>query len=269
MTPVSETFHCHRKRDRRYPQGLDSVTDNCGGCLVHTLFYKHKRHNYDYAVYSKPVSAYRLDYNCYLCNKRYRRFCTDSFPSGFLILVAVCVTCIQNYSGDTGIYLYMPVYGQFYGIGNALTKEINIPQAVCCILSTSALSAAMLRISESLLSRERFTVSIDSAAKEIKRAATGGKPSIIERINKTYGKVSVLIDQLFYPLIVLSVFSFSRWFRLLYPICARQNILSSFQISEMSRQLLEIMSKAFEVIGIFMSNPFSCHLCQWDTRLLF
>ncbi len=178
-----------------------------------------------------------------------------AFLPVFLILVAVCVTCIQNYSGDTGIYLYMPVYGQFYGIGNALTKEINIPQAVCCILSTSALSAAMLRISESLLSRERFTVSIDSAAKEIKRAATGGKPSIIERIDKTYGKVSVLIDQLFYPLIVLSVFQLLAVVPVIVSYMRKAEYSQFISNLRNVSSVTEIMSKAFEVIGIFMSNP--------------
>ena len=174
----------------------------------------------------------------------------------FLILVAVCVTCIQNYNSASDIYLCMPIYGQFYGIGNAILGSCDLPKALCCIAVTLLLTLATLRFSEHLLLEERFTISIDTVTEqEIKRSRFNNKPTILERMNKTFERASFLIDQLFYPLIVLSIYQMLAVIPVVITYMRRaeysQFILELKDVGSVS----DIMNKAFEIIGIFMGNP--------------
>ena len=58
----------------------------------------------------------------------------------FLILVSVCVTCIQAVTDRPDAYLYLPVHGQFFGIGDALLLNLGLfADNVSVTLLTAAL----------------------------------------------------------------------------------------------------------------------------------
>ena len=107
-------------------------------------------------------------------------YAQTSFLPVFLILVAVCVTCIQNSMEREDFYLYLPVYGQFYGIGDALAGTVDAAGITGSSLSTLLLAVIISFISEKLLHNERYTVSIDPVtAREIRQARSGWEGLIL------------------------------------------------------------------------------------------
>ena len=74
-----------------------------------------------------------------------------AFLPVFLILVAVCVTCIQSVAEREDFYMFMPVHGQFYGIGDVLTGSINVPGLAVSSLATLILSAIIIFVTVKLL----------------------------------------------------------------------------------------------------------------------
>ena len=123
-----------------------------------------------------------------------------SFLPVFLILVAACVTCIQNSMEREDFYLFLPVYGQFYGIGDALAGEFNTAGIAVASLSTLLLAVIVSLISERLLHNERYTVSIDPiTAKEI-RQARSGKHSVLEIADKITDTICSSSRRSFIPL---------------------------------------------------------------------
>jgi ABC-type Na+ efflux pump permease subunit len=68
-----------------------------------------------------------------------------AFLPVFLILVAVCVTCIQSVAEREDFYMFMPVHGQFYGIGDVLTGSINVPGLAVSSIATLFLLASLAK----------------------------------------------------------------------------------------------------------------------------
>ncbi len=124
----------------------------------------------------------------------------------FLVLLITAVTCIQKIGNSDPFYNYLPVYGHFYGIGNALTSGI-VPEglstttplldAVICSSVTFLITGIILYVCIRLLYNEKYiTVSEGITLKDINKSQKSKK-----KIHLAF-----LIDQIIYPLATLSVF---------------------------------------------------------------
>lgn len=174
----------------------------------------------------------------------------------FLILVAVCVTCIQSVSEREDFYLFLPVHGQFYGIGDVLTGYTNVPGLLVSSLATLILTAIILVITERLLHSERYTVSIDTVdAKEVKRYREGGKKSVMQVFNKASDSFSYFVTELFYPLVVLSFYQFLAMIPVVVSYMRKPEYSSFIQNLANVGTVEDIFNKTFEIFGIFFKDP--------------
>lgn len=174
----------------------------------------------------------------------------------FLILVAVCVTCIQSVSERDDFYMFLPVHGQFYGIGDVLTGNTNLPGLIVSSIATLLLTAIMIVITVKLLHSERYTVSIDTVnSKEIRRFKEGGKSSPLEILNKITDGFSYFITEFFYPLVVLSFYQLLAMIPVIVSYM-RKPEYSAF-ISDLRNvgTISDIFDKTFEIFGIFFKDP--------------
>lgn len=178
-----------------------------------------------------------------------------AFLPVFLILVSVCVTCIQNSMEREEFYLYLPVYGQFYGIGDALAGNADITGILVASLSTLLLAAIVVLISERLLHNERYTVSIDPVtAKEI-RQARSGKHSALEIADKITDNVVFFFKEILYPLAVIGIFQMLAIIPVAIAYMRRAEYSQFIADLKNVTGVSQIMSKTFEIISIFMGNP--------------
>ena len=174
----------------------------------------------------------------------------------FLILVAVCVTCIQAVSEREDFYLFLPVHGQFYGIGDALIGNIYVPGLLVSSAVTLILSAIITFITERLLHSEKYTVSIDTVdAKEVKRYREGGKSSALQVFNKISDNFSYFVTELFYPLVVLSFFQFVAMIPVVVSYMRKPEYSSFIQDLANVGTVNDIFNKTFEIFGIFFKDP--------------
>lgn len=79
----------------------------------------------------------------------------------FLIILGICINSIQKLGKVESAFLFLPIYGHFFGIGNALAANFNycpeyLPYALFCILSSLVISVLLIIISANLLKDERF-----------------------------------------------------------------------------------------------------------------
>lgn len=188
----------------------------------------------------------------------------------FFILISVCVMCIQGVGSAPDFYFALPVYGHFYGIGNALTgNEIHIPSLISCLVCTLLLTGVCVYTSVRLLGNERFTACVESYSdKEARKARR-----LIQKQSKDYlvrpracifgyvprkrtDHASFIADHIFYPLAILSLF------QTLAMIPALIHLSKSSQFSESIAGLrgvdtvLGVTGKTFEFFGLLMSSPF-------------
>lgn len=129
-----------------------------------------------------------------------------SFLPIFLVLLITAITCIEKLGNSEKYYNYFPIYGHFYGLGNAFTYSIvdgglssNTPvlDALICSIITIAITSAILFICTRLLYTEKYTTISDGITlKDIKRA---------KKAPRFKFSLSFIIDQIFFPLITLSV----------------------------------------------------------------
>ena len=174
----------------------------------------------------------------------------------FLILVAVCVTCIQSVSDRADFYMYLPVYGQFYGIGDALTGSVDFAGLLVSSLATFVLMVIITAVTVKLLSSERYTVSIDTVtAKEIKASREGSKPRFLDIMDKLTDNFSYFITELFYPLVVLSFFQMLAMIPVVIAYMRKPEYSKFIQDLANVGTVEQIMDKTFEVIGIFLADP--------------
>ena len=178
-----------------------------------------------------------------------------AFLPVFLILVSVCVTCIQNSMEKEEFYLFLPVYGQFYGIGDALAGNISVAGIITTSLSTLLLTAITVIISEKLLHNERYTVSIDPVtAKEI-RQARSGKHSVFEIADKITDNTVFFFKEILYPLAVIGAFQLIAIIPLAIAYMRRAEYSQYIADLKGITTVEQIIKKTFEVITIFMGNP--------------
>ena len=169
-----------------------------------------------------------------------------AFLPVFFILVTVAVTCINGENRDSPAYGFIPVYGQFFGIGDAVNGNPDTVRAFVCSLLTILLAVLVVWISGRLLMTERFTVSIGSS--EEGSVSTSKADKIL---NTLFG----LLDVVFFPLMILSVYQFLA----MIPVAAaymRDPDYSGF-IEDLSNVsgVADIVDKTMEILGIFMNDP--------------
>ncbi|MBR1798034.1 MAG: CPBP family intramembrane metalloprotease [Clostridiales bacterium] len=165
----------------------------------------------------------------------------------FFILITIAVTCINGDSDTERPYYFIPIYGQFYGIGDALNGSPDILASVVCSLITALMGYGVMKVCNRLLLSERFTTTIEPSddPDEIKA------PNIVERI---LGAILSGIDIVLYPLAVLSVFQLLAMIPVIVAYM-RDPLYSNFimELSEVST-VTDIVTKTMEIIGIFMND---------------
>lgn len=178
-----------------------------------------------------------------------------SFLPVFLIFVSVCVTCIQNSMGREDFYLYLPVYGQFYGIGDALSGNANAGGIISTSLATLILAVIVVLISERLLHSERYTVSIDPVtAKEI-RQARSGKYTVFQIADKITDNTVFFCREIIYPLAVIGIFQLFAVIPVVIAYMRRAEYSQYIADLQNVTEVSQVLNKTFEVIAIFMGNP--------------
>lgn len=179
-----------------------------------------------------------------------------AFLPVFLILVSVCVTCIQSVSERADFYMYIPVHGQFYGIGDALNGSVDFAGLAVSSILTLTLTAVIMIITVKLLYHERYTVSIDTVTeKEIKESQSGGKPSFLTRLNKATDNFSFVITEIFYPLVVLSFYQFLAMIPVVVSYMRKAEYSSFIRDLANVGSVNDIINKTFEIISIFFKDP--------------
>ena len=174
----------------------------------------------------------------------------------FLILVAVCVTCIQSVSERADFYMFLPVYGQFYGMGDLLTDNPNIPGLAVSSVATLFLTAIMILVSVKLLYSERYTVSVETVdAKAVKRKRDGDKPSVLDVFNSITDNFSYIVTQIFYPLLVLSFYQFLAIIPVVVSYMRKPEYSAFIQDLANVGTITDIINKTFEIFGIFFKDP--------------
>ena len=169
-----------------------------------------------------------------------------AFLPVFFILVSVAVTCINGGSDPEKFYYYIPVYGQFYGLGDAFNGTPHIAAALVCSALTSALGVLVTVISTKILSTEKFTSTASSEDEE-----SGDAPTVFSTfIDSVIG----MFDVVFFPLFILSVFQIIAMIPIAV-IYTRNPLYSDF-IADLANvgTVGDIMRKAMEIIGIFMND---------------
>ena len=191
-----------------------------------------------------------------------------TFLPVFLVFIALCVTCMQNPEDYIGVYEYLPIYGQYLGIAQALTEGVKILPMIGSCLTTLFLTVCSVYASVKLLGSERFTVSVMSVSdREILKAARQAKADARKK-NRLISKVSVFgyvprntmndvsfsISQLVRPLMLLSIF---QLIALIPPLLMTDgeyltNIMYSLKAVN---TVSDVFVSGAEIIGVLMSSP--------------
>lgn len=187
----------------------------------------------------------------------------------FFILLSVCVMCIQNVGSAPDIYYALPVYGHFYGLGNALMGDgVPLISMVICILSTLFMSGICIFTSVKLLGNERFTATVESYSDKEARKAR----KLIERQAKDYLAVpkarifgytpkkrtdhsAFIADQVFFPLAVLSLFQGLAMIPALIILSRTKGFSDAVTGLRDVSTVWGVTQKAFEFFGLLMRQP--------------
>jgi len=152
--------------------------------------------------------------------------------------------------------MYIPVHGQFYGIGDALNGYTDAPGLVICSLSTLALTALIVVISVRLLYSERYTVSVDVIKdKDVKFYRDGGTAPALSVLNKITDNFSYIVTEVFYPLIVLSFYQFLAMIPVAVAYMRKAEYSSYIQELANVGSVEDIIEKTFEIMGILLADP--------------
>ena len=191
-----------------------------------------------------------------------------AFLPVFFVFIGVCISCIQDPEKFTGIYEYLPLYGQYLGIGRALTSSIDVLAFLSSSFLTVTLSAVCVLISVRLLYSERFTVSVLSATdKELIRARKQAKADARKKVfltartsvfgykpKSSLNDLSFSLTQLFRPLVLLSVF---QLLAMIPPLLMTNgeyltNVIASLKAV---KTVPDVISSGSDIIGVLMSTP--------------
>ena len=172
----------------------------------------------------------------------------------FLVLVSVCVTCIQSAQDRLEFYLYLPVHGQFYGIGDAYNGSVNPGALASSSLLTLIIAIIAIVVAVRLLYSERYTVSVETI-KERDISDKRGIGYFIERLNKSTDHFNYIITEVFYPLLTLSFYQFLAMIPVVISYMRKAEYSSYIQDLANVGTVSDIITKSFEVISIFFTDP--------------
>ncbi len=166
----------------------------------------------------------------------------------FFIILTILVTCINGEESSRDVYSWLPVYGQFYGFGNAFNGTVDILPALICSVLTVMLGAAVVYVSSVLLKNEKFTVRTVSSEDENEVKAPGP-------LSKAGDIITGFIDVIIYPMVTLSIFQLIAMIPVVISYM-RDPSYSEFiaDLSEVT-SVPDIINKTMEIINIFMSDP--------------
>lgn len=185
----------------------------------------------------------------------------------FLIIIVLCVTCMQNVESYGAIYHCMPFYGQFLGIGSHLIGEGNWLYTLASSSLTILFGGVCLFVSEKLLHMDRFTVSSESHSdkKRLYEKKLWEKKEI--RVNRkakdviygydkvtNMGHLSFISTQILRPLGLLAVFQTLALFPPLLLSSGKDltEILLAFkEITTISG----IVEASAGIMGVLMGSP--------------
>ncbi|MBO4241652.1 MAG: ABC transporter permease [Clostridiales bacterium] len=186
----------------------------------------------------------------------------------FLVLIAVCVSCMQEGKNTARLFNMIPVYGHFYGMGKSLLGEASLIDILVCTLVSLILSGVCVHYCVKLLSKERFTASIDTVtAKELKQAKRlkaklqedfVSRPRAVifgYRPKKRTSLMNFISDQIMYPLALLSVFQMIAVIPTIIRFMKKPEYTDYIASLQDVTSTKEIILKSFEVMNIFMSDP--------------
>ena len=168
-----------------------------------------------------------------------------AFLPVFFILITVAVSCINGDNSAERLYLFIPIYGHFYGLGDAFNGSPDNLASLCCALITALLAFIVIIICGKMLSSERFTTNM--GAEEEKKDDDPASSVFAE-------KLMTVIDILFYPLAVLSIVQLLAMIPVIIAY-TRDPLYSDF-IAGLSgvSTISGILEKTMEVLGIFMND---------------
>lgn len=169
-----------------------------------------------------------------------------AFLPVFFILVSVAVTCINGGSDPERYYYFIPVYGQFYGLGDAFNGTPDIPGALVCSALTAAFAVLVIFVSTKILSSEKFTTTASS--EESDRA---DEPTLFSSV---FDAVAGMLDVILFPLFILSVFQILAMIPVAV-VYTGDPFYSDFIAGLANVSTVgDIIGKALEIINIFMND---------------
>lgn len=168
-----------------------------------------------------------------------------AFLPVFFVLIIVAVTCINESSDVAAFYYYLPVYGQFYGIGSSLNHEAHFLGIIVSSLLTFAIAFGMTYLSTRLISNERFIVSYTSADK---------KTTNDKLLPKVLSKIIGLFDTIVYPLAVLSIYQLLSMIPVVIAYMKDPDYSSFIANLQGVSTVPEVITKTTQILGIFMND---------------
>ena len=171
----------------------------------------------------------------------------------FLVLVSVCVTCIQSAQDRMEFYLYLPVHGQFYGIGDAFNGSVNPSALASSTFLTVIIAAIATVVAVRLLYSERYTVSVETI--KDRDISNRGFGNFIEKVNKSTDHFNYIITEIFYPLLTLSFYQFLAMIPVVVSYMRKAEYSAYIQDLANVSTVSDIITKSFEVISIFFTDP--------------
>lgn len=171
----------------------------------------------------------------------------------FLVLVSVCVTCIQSAQDRLEFYLYLPVHGQFYGIGDAYNGTVDPAALASSSFLTLIIAVIAIVVAVRLLYSERYTVSVETIKdRDMSKRGIG---YFIEKLNKSTDHFNYIITEIFYPLFTLSFYQFLAMIPVVVSYMRKAEYSSYIQDLANVGTVSDIVTKSFEVISIFFTDP--------------
>ena len=165
----------------------------------------------------------------------------------FFILISVTVTCINGDSEENALYYYLPIYGHFYGLGDAFNGQSDIIAALVCSVITTAISAGIIAVCTKLLKTERFTVAVPGSDDR--------KQNLNSPVSGFTNKLFSLFDIIVFPLATLSIFQLIAMIPVIVAYMADPSYSDFIAELRFVSGVGDIIKKTIEIVNIFMGDP--------------
>ena len=169
----------------------------------------------------------------------------------FLIILGIAFNSIQQLGAFNKSFLYFPIYGHFFGLGNAMAAGHGyyrgyIPAALVCVLITLLISVGIMMLSTKLLKNEKFMTNEGGlSAKEIRKS----------KKQRQSFDIGPMISHALFPVIVLSVV------QMLALIPTAISYMGNSQYSNFIRGLKDVtefkdlIKVTTDILAKFLSDP--------------